>query len=165
MRGWIYKTLRALIGLPATGSVSSDVAALSGHLGTPAAGTLCSEVEAIGTAVAAIPTTDHFTLIPAEAAPAALDAAGGAAPSALVAIPAGAKSFVVGSINAARTAGLAGYAAASNSPRTHSGPATASLNDACFIPAHCEDGATVPTHVFVCNTDTVAGKFWVQFFK
>jgi hypothetical protein len=81
-----------------------------------------------------------------------------------VAIPAGAKSYTVGTTDGTYAAALVGYSLPSDATDTHHGPIT-TLSDAVFIPAHLEDGVTVPTHVTVYETGGVGGFFWIQWFK
>jgi len=84
--------------------------------------------------------------------------------TALVAIPAGSKSYSIGSADLTRALPLTGYAAASNSPRTKTGPIS-TLNDSGPIPATLDDGATAPTHLYVAETGAVGGTFWIDWYK
>ena len=99
----------------------------------------------------------------AETGPTALDATGGAAPSALVEIPAGAASYSVGTCDSTRAAALTGYAAPSNNPRTKSGEIVA-FGSGGIIPTKLDDNSA-PTHLFVVNTAATAGWVWIQWYK
>lgn len=107
---------------------------------------------------AAITAADHLAPI-ARTGATAIAGSG----TALVAIPAGAKSYSIGSADSTRALPLTGYCAASNSPRTKTGPIS-TLNDSGPIPAKLDDGATDPTHLFVAETGVVGGTFWIDWY-
>lgn len=145
--------------------LKTQITALSAAVATPAS------IAAVKAVVDADKVVDDAT-VPAigallaplsTSAPQALDAAGGAAPTHAFAIPAGARSFAVGSCNAARTNYLTGFAAPSDLAHTHSA-GVVTLNGSGFIPALLDDGATAPTHIYVENTDASAGWAWVEFY-
>jgi len=133
---------------------ATGVADLKSKLGTlPASGNWSTATD----------ITDYAAKL-SETGPTALDATGGATPSALIAIPAGATSYCVGSVDSTRAAALTGNAAASNSPRTKSGELVP-FGSAGFIPTKLDDNSTAPTHLYVVNTAAVAGWVWVEWFK
>jgi len=162
----LQATAAALTAATAPLATSLGLTAATSPLATSLALTAVKNVVDAGptaVAVAAIPTTDHFAVF-AETGPTALDAAGGAAPTATIDIPVGAKSFSIGSCNAALDAVLDGFCAPSDAGNTHSGE-IATLSDAGFIPTHLDDDTTHPTHLYVENEDTVAGWVWIQWYE
>ena len=113
---------------------------------------------------AALADVKTYAVRLAETGPTSLDATGGAAPSALIAIPVGATSYSVGSMNTTRALALTGFAAPSNSPRTKSGELVA-FGSGGIIPTKLDDNSTTPTHLYVVNTAAVAGWVWGQWYK